>query len=79
MTKNEKNPKGPVDAEAHAEDGADPKPEEPVTQFKARLNKYGFVHIPKKALASLPFKINQSLIARIDGDNVIFAKATETS
>ena len=40
--------------------------DELVTEFKAKLNKYGFVHVPKKALPSLPFEVEEPLTARID-------------
>ena len=42
------------------------KKEKLVTEFKAKLNKYGFVHVPKKALPSLPFEVEEPLTARID-------------
>ena len=71
-----KNEKDVVDAKAHAEDGADVKPE-PVTQFKAKLNKYGFIRVPKKARSSLPFEPEKPLIARIDGDHLTIAAATK--
>ena len=37
-----------------------------VTEFKAKLNKYRFIHVPKKALPSLPFEVEEPLTARID-------------
>jgi len=52
--------------------------EEPVTEFKAKLNKYGFLHVPKKAVPSLPFEPEKPLIARIDGEHLIIAPATES-
>jgi hypothetical protein len=63
-----KNDKIVVDAKAHANDGADVEPEESVTQFKAKLNKYGFIHITKSAWKSLPFEKEKSLTARIEGE-----------
>jgi len=56
---------------------ADVKPEEPVTQFKAKLNKWGFIHVPKEAIPSLPFKIEQPLTARIEGETLVIAAATK--
>jgi hypothetical protein len=72
-----KKSKGPADAGAHEKDGFDVNTDEPVTQFKAKVNKYGFLHVPKKALPSLPFKIEQPLEARIDGNQLIIAVTTE--
>ncbi|MFX0204235.1 MAG: hypothetical protein ACFFCW_49695 [Candidatus Hodarchaeota archaeon] len=40
--------------------------DEPVTEFKAKLNKWGFIHVPKKALPSLPFETVESLTARVE-------------
>lgn len=77
-----KNGKDVVDAKAHAEDGANVEAEaaeEPVTQFKAKLNKYGFIRVPKKARSSLPFEPEKPLIARIDGDHLTIAAATNKS
>jgi len=50
---------------------------EPVTEFKAKLNKYGFIYVPKKAVPSLPFETKESLTARIEGNHLIIAAATE--
>lgn len=72
-----KKSKGPADAGAHAKDGADVEPDEPVTQFKTKVNKYGFLHFPKKARPSLPFGFEKPLTAQIDGDRLIIAAATE--
>ena len=44
---------------------------EPVTQFEAKLNKYGFLHVKKKVLRNLPFKVNEPIIVRIEGNKVI--------
>ena len=55
----------------------DVKPEEPVTQFKAKLNKWGFIHVPKEAIPSLPFKIEQPLTARIEGETLVITAATK--
>jgi hypothetical protein len=74
-----KNDKNVVDAKAHANDGANVEPEASVTQFKARLNKYGFIHITKSAWKSLPFEMEKPLTARIKGDNLVIAAATGKS
>ena len=47
----------------------------PVTEFKAKLNKYGFIHVPKKALPSLPFEAEVLLKAKIEGHALIITKA----
>jgi hypothetical protein len=73
----EKKSKGPADAGAHAKYGADAESDESVTEFKAKVNKYGFLHFPKKARPSLPFGFEKPLTARIDGDRLIIAAATE--
>ncbi|TSA55390.1 hypothetical protein D4R42_05645 [bacterium] len=52
--------------------------EEPVKEFKAKLNKYGFLHVPKKARSFLPFKIEEPLTVRIDGDHLTIAAATKS-
>jgi len=59
---------GDVDTEA---------PEEHVTEFKTKVNKYGFIHVPKKARLSLPFKIEETLKVQIAGDHIIIAAAAE--
>lgn len=77
------NPGG-ADEELHKEDAKPDKPEKPakkehevVSEFdiKAGLNKYGFIHVPKKAVSSLPFDVSVSLKARIEGDSVVITKA----
>jgi len=60
----------------HAKDG-DMDTEEPVTEFKAKLNKYGFLHVPKKAVPSLPFEPEKPLIARIEGETLVIASSPE--
>ena len=52
--------------------------EEPVKEFKTKLNKYDFLHVPKKAVPSLPFEPEKPLIARIDGDHLTIAAATKS-
>jgi len=47
------------------------EPEETVTEFKAKMNKYGFIHVPKRAWTSLPFGPEKPLVARIAGDKLI--------
>ena len=74
-----KNDKDVVDAKAHAEDGADLEPEDSVSEFKAKVNKYGFLHVPKRAWTSLPFGLEKPLTARIEGETLIIAAATEKS
>ncbi|MHC3128486.1 MAG: hypothetical protein IBV52_00195 [Candidatus Bathyarchaeota archaeon] len=72
-----KNDKDKADEKAHVENGADVKPDKPVTQFKAKLNKYGFIRVPKKARSFLPFEPEKPLIARINGDHLTIAAATK--
>jgi len=72
-----KNEKDVVDAKAHAKDGADVKPDEPVTEFRTKVNNYGFLHVPKKARHSLPFGLEKPLKARIDGERLVIAAATK--
>jgi hypothetical protein len=76
LVKSKEKEKSRADEPLHAKD-EDAATEELVTQFKAKVNKYGFLHVPKKAIPSLPFKLEKPLIARIDGDNLVFAEATE--
>lgn len=45
--------------------------EEPVTEFKAKLNKYGFIHIPKKVIESLPFAAEVPLVAKIEDKTLV--------
>ena len=70
--------KNPADEILHAEE-AEATPTEPaeetVTEFKMKLNKYGFFHVPKKAIASLPFKAEEKLTATIEGETVVIRKA----
>ena len=49
--------------------------DEPVTEFKCKLNKYGFIGIRKKARPFLPFKPEEPLIARIEGEGLVIRKA----
>ncbi|MDH5691318.1 MAG: hypothetical protein OEY81_07825 [Candidatus Bathyarchaeota archaeon] len=72
-----KNEKIVVNAKAHAEDGADVEPDEPVTQFKAKVNKYVFLRVPKKAWSALPFGLEKPLTARIEGETLVIAVATK--
>jgi len=51
--------------------------DEPVTEFKAKLNKWGFIHVPKKAVPSLPFETKESLTGRIEGETLVIAAATK--
>jgi len=77
MSKPKKEKKPRADEHLHALDG-DVDTNEPVTEFKAKLNKYGFLHVPKKACSSLPFKIEEPLTARIDADHLTIAAATKS-
>jgi hypothetical protein len=63
-----KNKGNVVDAATHAE-------EEPVREFETKLNKYGFIHIPKRALPALPFKLETSLTAHIEAESLVISKA----
>ena len=38
-------------------------------EFETKLNPYGFIYVPKNALARLPFKIGDKLHLRIDKVN----------
>ena len=64
---------------------ATPKPnskeraDEPVKEFKAKVNKWGFIHVPKRTVSSLPFETKESLTARIEGEHLIIAAATKKS
>ena len=61
----------------HAKDG-DVDTEEPVTEFKAKVNKWGFISVPKKARSFLPFKIEEPLTVRIEGDHLTIAAAPKS-
>jgi hypothetical protein len=76
-TKSKKAAKKPrADEPLHAKDeGVDT--EEPVTEFRTKVNKYAFLHVPKRAIPSLPFKLEKPLVARIDGENLVIVVATE--
>jgi hypothetical protein len=76
-TKQKKAAEPRADELLHAQDG-DVDTEEPVTEFRTKVNKYGFLHVPKKARLSLPFKIEKALVARIDGDHLTIAAATKS-
>ena len=69
MTKNEKKPR--ADEELHKED-TKPEPE-PLKEFtiKKGLNLYGFIHVPKKARAGLPFAQGVPLKAKIEGETLV--------
>jgi hypothetical protein len=53
--------------------------DEPVKEFEAKLSKYSFIYVPKKAVPSLPFETKESLTARIEGDHLIIAAATKST
>ena len=61
-----------ADEPLHAEEA---KGKELLTEFKAKLNKYGFLHVPKKALSSLPFQVEEPLKAKIESDTLIITRA----
>jgi len=48
---------------------------EDVTDFKAKLNEYGFIRVSKKAVPCFPFNAEEPLIARIEGDALVIRKA----
>jgi len=52
--------------------------DEPVTEIRAKLNKWGFIHVPKRTVPSLPFKIEEPLTARIEGETLVIAAATKS-
>jgi len=52
--------------------------EEPVKEFKAKLNKWGFIHVPKRTVPLLPFKIEKPLTVRIEGETLVIAAATKS-
>jgi len=43
--------------------------------IQGEAEKYGFIHVPKKALPSLPFEPKESLTARIENDALVIRKA----
>lgn len=49
--------------------------DEPVTKFKCKLNKYGFIGIRKRARPFLPFKAEEPLVARVEGEGLVIRKA----
>jgi len=51
--------------------------DKPVTEFKAKLNKWGFIHVPKRTVPSLPFKIEKPLTARIEGETLVITSSPE--
>ena len=73
MGEKKKEEKTRADEPLHEEDA---KPEQP-TEFdiKAGLNKYGFIHVPKKAIPSLPFEVGVPLKAHVEGDALVIMKA----
>jgi hypothetical protein len=81
MNKSKEEKKPRADELLHAKDGdVDIEaPNELVIQFKAKINKYGFLHIPKKGWSSLPFGIEQPLTARIEGETLVIAATTKKS
>lgn len=52
------------------------EPEEHLGEFETKLNKYGFIHISKRALPALPFKAEKTLTARIEGESLVITAAT---
>jgi hypothetical protein len=49
--------------------------DEPVTEFEAKLNKWGFIHVPKKAVPSL-LKSEEPLKAKIEADALVIRRAS---
>jgi len=78
LSKLKKEKKLRAEEPLHAKDG-DVEAEESVTEFKAKLNKYGFLHVPKNVRSSLPFEPEKPLIARIEGEHLTIAAATKKS
>lgn len=76
MSKPKEKKKSRADEPIHAKDG-DVDAEEPVTEFKAKVNKYGFIHVPKRVWTSLPFGLEKPLKARIDGEKLVIAATTK--
>jgi hypothetical protein len=77
MSKPKKEKKPRADEPLHALDG-DVDTDEPVTEFRAKVNKWGFISVPKKARSFLPFKIEEPLTVRIDGEHLTIAAATKS-
>jgi hypothetical protein len=44
------------------------------TEFRTKVNKYGFLHVPKKALPLLPFELEKPLI---EGETLVIAATTK--
>jgi hypothetical protein len=44
-----------------------------VKDFETKLNKYGFIHIPKKVVPSLPFESEKPLTARIEENQIVIS------
>lgn len=76
MVKTKEEKKREVKEPLRAQDGK-VDTEKTVKNFEVKLNKYGFIHIPKKALPSLPFESEKPLTAQIDGDRLTISVATE--
>jgi hypothetical protein len=53
--------------------------DEPVKEFEAKLSKYSFIYVPKKAVPSLPFETKESLTARIEGETLVIAATPRKS
>jgi len=51
--------------------------DKPMMEFKAKLNKYSFIYVPKKAVPSLPFETKESLTARIECETLVIASSPE--
>jgi hypothetical protein len=52
---------------------------EKTSEFKTKLNKYGFIHVPKYVVTSLPFELEKPLTAKIDSDQLTIMVTTKTS
>jgi len=79
LSKPKEKKKSRAEEPLHAQNGDvnTKAPDERVTEFKAKMNKYGFLHVPKKARSSLPFEIEKPLVARIEGKRLVIAAATK--
>ena len=67
-----------ADEHLHAKDGdVDIDEPKPVENFEVKLNKYGFLHVPKRAVPSLPFKIEEPLTVSIEGNHLTIASKNQ--
>lgn len=50
---------------------------EKITEFKTKVNEYGFMHVPKEARTSLPFKVDETLKVKIEGKVLVITRASK--